>query len=151
MLVPSTLDNIRFHRYGNDDSRFILHWNFNINHNDDSDGKSMFIQCLLAVWEGYFSIAMFAPNNLLRAIYSRMAYGIYFRTSIDAFLLSERALINIHEILLTYNYYWTMFYTLEHLYDICPSITDNGFNFTFSNALTLPSPMRIYLITSNTL
>ena len=45
------IDNIRFHRYCNDDSTFILRWNFNINHNDDSDEKSIFIQCLLAVWE----------------------------------------------------------------------------------------------------
>ena len=44
------IDNIRFHRYCNDDSTFILRWNFNINHNDDSDEKSIFIQCLLAVW-----------------------------------------------------------------------------------------------------
>ena len=49
-VVAININNIRFHRYGNGDSTFILHWNFNINHNDDSDGKSMFIQCLLAVW-----------------------------------------------------------------------------------------------------
>lgn len=50
------INNVRFHRYGNVDSTFILHWNFNINHSDDSDGKSILIQCWLAVWEGSLKI-----------------------------------------------------------------------------------------------
>ena len=49
-VVAININNIRFHRYGNGDSTFILHWNFNINHNDYSDGKSIFIQCWLSVW-----------------------------------------------------------------------------------------------------
>ena len=36
-VVAININNIRFHRYGNGDSTFILHLNFNINHNDDSD------------------------------------------------------------------------------------------------------------------
>ena len=51
-VVAININNIRFHWYGNGDSTFILHWNFNINHNDDSDGKSIFIKCWLAVWGG---------------------------------------------------------------------------------------------------
>ena len=66
MLLPSTLITSGFI-----DMVMVIQHLFcseMIKHNDDSDGKSMFIQCLLAVWEGYFSIAMFAPNNILRAI-----------------------------------------------------------------------------------
>jgi hypothetical protein len=48
-VVAININNISFHRYGNGDPTFILHWNFNVNHNEDSDGKSIFIQCWLAV------------------------------------------------------------------------------------------------------